>query len=124
MAGVRIDDRGLSRFQRQLKSYGVTADELKDVMFKIGNKVANDAKSLAPVRTGALRDSIRASKAQRTAVIRAGSAKVPYSSFNEWGTGAMDGTEFVTRAIEQNEDYAAKQVDAELDALARRYGVY
>ena len=121
MAGVRVE--GLNRYLRDLKKFGASIDDLKDIMYGIGQHVADEAKTLAPVRTGALQDSIRASKAQRTAVIRAGSAKVPYSSFVEWGTAVMEGQEPVTTAIENNQQYAASELDQGLEALARRYGL-
>lgn len=121
MAGVRIT--GLNQTIAALKKLGVDANDLKEVMFQIGNKVVGDAKSLTPARTGALRDSIRASKAQRKALIRGGSARVPYASFVEFGSVHNTAEQMVTTAITQNEQYAATTLDREFQSLINRYNL-
>lgn len=121
MTGVRIT--GLNKTILALKRLGVDANDLKEVMYGIGNKVVGDAKALTPVRTGALRESIRASKAQRKSVIRGGSARVPYASFVEFGSVHNTAEEMVTQAITANEQYAATKLDQELQSLINRYGL-
>lgn len=121
MAGVRIT--GLNQTLRALKKLGVEANDLKDAMFRIGNKVVGDAKRLTPVRTGALQGSIRASKAQRTAVIRGGSARVPYASFVEFGSVHNTAEQMVKDAITSNETYAATALDREMQSLINKYNL-
>jgi HK97 gp10 family phage protein len=121
MTGVRME--GFREFQRALRKLGAQAADFKEIMFPIGEKVVNDAKSLTPVRTGSLRDSIRASKAQNSVSIRAGKAKVPYASFVEWGTGSMSAQENITGAVEANEEYAKNKLDEGLQELINRLGL-
>ena len=121
MAGVRIT--GLNETIRALKRLGVEADDLKEIMYDIGNKVVDDAKALTPVLTGRLRESIRASKAQRKAVIRGGSARVPYASFVEFGSVHNTAANMVERAITNNERYAASKLDSEFQSLIRKYNL-
>lgn len=121
MAGVRIT--GLNETIRALRRLGVEANDLKEIMFDIGNKVVDDAKALTPVRTGRLRESIRASKAQRKSVIRGGSARVPYASFVEFGSVHNEAENMVERAITNNERYAATKLDSEFQSLIRKYGL-
>lgn len=121
MTGVRIT--GLNETIRALRRLGVEANDFKEVMYDIGNKVVEEAKALTPVRTGRLRDSIRASKAQRKSVIRGGSARVPYASFVEFGSVHNTAQQMVTRAITSNERYAATKLDSELQSLIRKYNL-
>lgn len=122
MAGVRFGP-DYSRFMRGLRRLGASAEDFKEVMHKIGSKVVVDAKRLTPVKTGALRNTIRTNKAQRKSVIKAGTARVNYASFVEFGSVHNDKEGMVKSAITSNETYAATTLDRELDSLARRYGL-
>lgn len=121
MAGVRIE--GLNKTIRSLQKLGVSVEDLKGAIEPITNKVVADAQRLTPVLTGALQASIRGSKAKNKAVIRGGTARVPYASFVEWGSIHNTATEMVTKAIIQNESFAATQLEREMDSLIRRYGL-
>lgn len=117
--GARVE--GLNRTIRQLTKLGVEASELKSAMSKISDKGVRDAKALAPVgATSALVDSIRGNKAKGKAIVKAGSAKVYYASFNEWGTSRITGKEFVTRAVQENRSFAVQQIEQELRAIIRK----
>lgn len=120
MTGVRVT--GLRDAQRTLTRIGASADDLKDVMFSIGNKIVQDVKALTPVRTGTLRDSFRASKTRSKAVIRGGNkGRVKYASFVEFGSVHNTAENMTRRAITQNEQYALQTLEHEIESLIRRY---
>lgn len=119
MAGVRIT--GLQATIRSLQKLGVSVDDLKGAIAPITNKVVEDAKRLTPVRTGKLSASIRGSKAKNKAVIRGGTARVPYASFVEFGSVHNTAVNMVTEAITSNEQFAATRLDQELQSLIQRY---
>lgn len=100
---------------------GVSVDDLKGAIAPITNKVVEDAKRLTPVRTGKLSASIRGSKAKNKAVIRGGTARVPYASFVEFGSVHNTAVNMVTEAITSNEQFAATRLDQELQSLIQRY---
>ncbi len=86
--GVKVT--GLNQAIRALRELGVPDQELKDAGSRAGELVANEAKSLVPVRTGKLRDSIRVSKTLRKVTISAGNNRtsrsgVPYANPIHWG---------------------------------------
>lgn len=70
---------GLRQFIKQLEVLGVDVADMKAAMNRIGNIVAQEARQLAPVRSGRLASSIRPSMAKNSATIRAGSVGVPYA---------------------------------------------
>lgn len=122
MAGVRVT--GLREVQRSLKKLGATAQDLKDAMSKISNKVVQDAKSLTPVRTGRLQSSVRGSKAQNKAVIRAGNnSSTKYASFVEYGSVHNEEEEMIRGAVTQNEQYATTTLENEIESLIERYNL-
>lgn len=118
-SGVRVD--GLRQAIRKLEQLGVAASDLKEAMYRIAQKPLSEAKSRAPHRTGALAASIRASKAKSKAVLRAGSAKVAYASFQEFGTSKNPERRFMRGAVQDNEGYVTSQLDLELKKLIARY---
>lgn len=71
------------------------------VVSDYGDKVEQAAKTLAPVRTGALRGSIVAHKHGLRVEVEAGEH---YGQFNEYGTSRMPPTPFMEPALAANED--------------------
>jgi HK97 gp10 family phage protein len=72
---------GLNEAIRGLRAIGVPSAEIGQASQEAGNLVANSARSLVPVRTGALRNTIRAKKIARKVVVSAGNNnKVPYAN--------------------------------------------
>lgn len=119
MAGVRIT--GLRETIRALEKLGVSVEDLKGAIEPITNKVVEDAKALTPVLTGALRESIRGSKAKNKAVIRGGTARTKYASFVEFGSVHNTAQHMIEDAIGNNQEYAVDKLDQELQSLIRRY---
>lgn len=83
--GVTLKTEGLAKASRALAKAGDYAEDQRDLMHSIGQLVANEAKTLAPVRSGAIRDSIRAGRGKTKAVVRAGFRRVPYAPVIHYG---------------------------------------
>lgn len=83
--GVKI--KGLRSVTKALQNVGVPNKEINQAAKKSAERVVNEAKTLAPVRSGKLRDSIRISATLTKGVsIKAGSAStVPYANPIHWG---------------------------------------
>ena len=83
-AGIKV--KGLKQSIKALQAIGVPASEIKLAGNRSGEIVANEARGLVPVRTGALRNSIRVSKALNKVSVSAGNNKrVPYANPIHWG---------------------------------------
>jgi HK97 gp10 family phage protein len=83
-AGVKV--KGYKQAIKALQAIGVPAAEIKAAGSEAGELVANQARALAPVRTGALRNSIRVSKALNRVSVSAGNNRsIPYANPIHWG---------------------------------------
>jgi HK97 gp10 family phage protein len=83
-AGVKV--KGYKQAIKALQAIGVPAAEIKAAGSDAGELVANQARALAPVRTGALRNSIRVSKALNRVSVSAGNNRsIPYANPIHWG---------------------------------------
>jgi HK97 gp10 family phage protein len=72
---------GLNEAIRNLRAMGVPSAEIGQASQEAGEIVANRARSLVPVRTGALRATIKAKKIARKVVVSAGNnTRVPYAN--------------------------------------------
>lgn len=74
---IRVE--GLKQLRKELKAAGVGYAELKGVGLQAATIVSQAAKPIAPQVTGALAGSIRPAGQAKGAVVRAGSAAVPYA---------------------------------------------
>ncbi|MFN9108681.1 MAG: HK97 gp10 family phage protein [Bacteroidota bacterium] len=87
--GIKV--QGLKQVNRALQAIGAPKDEIKAAGKEAGNIVANEARGLAPVRSGRLRDSIRAKGNPNGSVTveagnnRSGRTGVPYANPIHWG---------------------------------------
>lgn len=119
---IRID--GINKVVRDLKRFGVEVADLKTAFNKIGNIVVKEAVTLTPTLTGALAASIRASKTQNKAEVRAGSARVPYAGVQHYGGyHGITGSHFLTDAIAAKQGEVLNTLDSELNALIGRLGL-
>lgn len=83
-AGIKV--KGYKQAIKALQAIGVPAAEIKAAGSQAGDLVANQARALAPVRSGALRNSIRVSKALNRVSVSAGNNRsVPYANPIHWG---------------------------------------
>ncbi len=87
--GVKV--KNLREINKALDAIGVPKDAIKDAGKESGELVANQARGLVPVRTGNLRNSIRAGATARGKItVKAGnnrnsSSGVPYANPIHWG---------------------------------------
>lgn len=92
MAGDIIKIEGLMELQAHLKAaQDGSQKDLRLLLNEVAEVVAVEARTKAPVRTGRLRQSIRALSQQRYAIVAGGSAKVPYFGFIDYGNVTRGG---------------------------------
>lgn len=83
-SGVKV--KGLNAVTKALRNVGVPNKAITDAAKRSADKVINEAKTLAPVRSGALRDSIRiGARATGKITISAGKNSIPYANPIHWG---------------------------------------
>jgi hypothetical protein len=120
--GVRIT--GLNEVLRDFQDFGVSIDDLKAAFARIADKGAQSAARHAPVKSGALRASIRGSRAKNAARIRAGTAvKVPYAGAINygWRKRNIKPQLFMQAADREVSPTAWQEVENELNHLIGRY---
>ena len=110
---------GLRETVRTLERLGVEVQDLKAGFKKAGNVVVDEAKTIVPVRSGKLMNTIRASNTKNKAVVRAGGARVPYAGVIHWGWPAhgIEATHYLTDAAERKEAQVVSVIDDELNRL-------
>ncbi len=122
MSGVRV--KGLRETVRSLERMGIEVADLKATFHKIGSTVAAEAVSLTPTQTGALANSIRASKTKNKSEIRAGSARVVYAGvINYGGYNNITGVHFLDKAVENKQDEAISIMETDLNRLIQSLGL-
>lgn len=122
-SGVQIT--GLRETVRALERFGVASEDLKQAFGAISDQVVVEAGRIVPHRSGRLASTIRPAKTKNKAVVRAGTAAAAYAGVINfgWPDRGIAATQFLTGpANEHAEDYA-RQIDANLQALIRRYGL-
>jgi hypothetical protein len=82
--GVRELSRALGKADADLKT------ELRLIHKDVAGVVSDEARNLVPVRSGALRDSIRPLGTQRVGRVAAGKARVPYAGPIHFGWPARN----------------------------------
>lgn len=99
---------------------------MSDIDFTvIANEGMRLAARFAPRRSGRLRASIKANKAKSKAVIRAGSARVPYAGAINYGWRArnIDPSNFMQRADEVLRRTVPKTLERQMKRMIRRQGL-
>lgn len=117
--GVRVE--GLREVVRNLERLGVEAEDLKAAFSAIAGQVVTEASGMVPVLTGALKNTIRPARTKNKAVVRAGTARVPYAGVINYGRAGAGGTGFLTTPANRDPEGKARQIEAALDDLIRRY---
>jgi hypothetical protein len=117
-SAIRVD--GLAKVVRDLERFGVSTDDLKDAFGGISKDVAAEAGARVRVRTGALAATIRPARTKNKAVVRAGSAGVPYAGIINY---ARPGDEFLTGPANENPGEKIARIERELDQLITRHGL-
>jgi hypothetical protein len=109
MARPTVEIEGLNKLLRALEKLDEEAKQsFKDVGGRVGKLVAEQAREEAPVRSGALRGTIRAANTGRGAKVRAGSKRVPYAGpiHFGWRDRNIQSNRFLYRAVDKKVDVA------------------
>jgi hypothetical protein len=77
--GTTVEAQGMRQLRRRLSMLDKEFDDLKGLHQDLAEIVMNRALALAPVRTGRLKQSIRAAGTQTAGRVRAGFKRVPYA---------------------------------------------
>jgi hypothetical protein len=128
-SGIKV--KGYKASIKSLQAIGVPNAEIKAAGSAAGELVAAEARSLVPVRSGALRQSIRVSKALGKVEIKAGNEnRIPYANPIHWGW-IYDKDNFVRKNIKPSPFFSAslkkkreevyKKYYAEMDRLIAKY---
>lgn len=124
MATTSVRVSGLNKCIRSLQKFGVEVEDLKAVFSRISNVVIDDARNLINSRSGDLAGSLRASKTKNKAIVRAGSARVPYAGVIEYGGyNGITPQEYLQGAAEQNQSKAVQMMQTGINALITKYGL-
>lgn len=124
MAAPGVHIEGLRETIRTLNRLGVEDQDLKQAFKKIGTKVAGDAKTFVPYKTGRLANTIKPSNTKNKSVVRAGSARVPYAGVIHYGGyNNIQPHPFLTDAVLKNRETAVKEMEAELQKLINALGL-
>ena len=82
-SGIKVE--GLKDLNKALRLIGIPAKEMNAAAKKSGQAVLRESVTLVPVRTGALRNSIKLSSTLKGIIIRAGNeGKVRYANPIHW----------------------------------------
>lgn len=85
-ADTALKVTGGRELRATLKKAGLDLQDLKDAHQQVADMVRDIAAANAPVRSGRLRNSVRASGTKTSAIVRAGTARtVPYGPAVHWG---------------------------------------
>lgn len=105
MARPALEVDGARQLRRALKQAGINVQDLKDAHREAAELVKRAADPDAPRRSGALASSTRAAGTQAAAIVRAGSARVPYAAPIHWGWPArhIDAQPWIADAAERTE---------------------
>lgn len=135
MAGVpggSIKVEGLQQTIKSLQALGVDKSEIQNANLEAANTLLRQARPLVPVRTGRLRNSLKASKTQYYAQVRAGSNAVPYANPIHWGwfrdkqTGVNRNVlpqPFFSKALGYTYDQIIRDYDRNMQQLLNKYGI-
>lgn len=117
----RIEVHGARELERAMRHVQDGLKDLKDLNEAIGQMVADEARERVPVRTGALRGTIRPARRARGATVRAGSRKVPYAGPVHFGWPArnIDPQPFLYDAIDARRGEVIEAYRDRVDTLIR-----
>lgn len=90
MAKAAYEIEGARELRRQLRKASGDLGDLRNLHAEVGRIVEPVAKGKVPVRSGALRASLRSSGTTTAAIVRAGYARVPYARPIHWGWPARN----------------------------------
>ncbi len=120
MAQPAIRVEGLREVLRDLERFGASTDDLRAAFGAIAATVAAEAGGIVRRDTGRLAGTIRPGRAKNKAIVRAGSAAVPYAGVVNYH---RPGDVFLTGPANRDPDEKARMIEAELSALIVKHGL-
>ncbi len=124
MVGVRIE--GAKELRRALRQVADDArSDLKPVHADVAGIVADTAQQMAPIRTGSLAASIRSSGTLTKAIVRAGTARIPYAGVIHFGWPRRNITPqpFLYDAMDRRRAEVLERYHDGVDAIIKRRGL-
>lgn len=121
MTGPEITIRGVNELARDLHKFDPDMLEvLKDSNQQVSEHAAGYVRAEAPVRSGALAGTVRVGRTARSAVVKIGSARVPYAGPINYGWRAhnIEPNPFIERAKDRALPELAALVERKLRDLA------
>jgi len=118
---VRLRVEGLGKTLRALSAAGADAEDMRDLMHKLGLVVVEAARPRTPARSGALEGTIRAGRGKTKAVVRAGTARVPYAGVIHYGWPAHNIAPhpYLTDALDASRGEVLSDLDDGITQLLR-----
>jgi HK97 gp10 family phage protein len=110
---------GMADLQIAFKAIGVPVDAIKAANRESGQAVVKEARNQSPVRSGALRKSIRIANVSTNVKIRAGFKKIPYANPIHWGW-FYDRESFIYKNIKPN-PFMARALGYTRDEVIKTY---
>lgn len=121
MVRLRVEVKGTAKVIATLQKAKVRMSDFSEAWKRIGGKIQRDAMVLAPVLTGRLARSIRASKSKTRATVRAGRANIPYAGVIHYGGyNNIQAHPFLTTALHANAGYAVNEIQDEIQQIIRQ----
>lgn len=98
---TRVQWEGVHELRATLRRAGANLGDLKVTHVQVAEHIRPVARAGAPVRSGALAATVRASGTKSDAFVRAGFARVPYANPIHWGWPArgIRANRFVSKAV-------------------------
>lgn len=111
----------LRRALRQVKDRELD-DEMKKIHADLAREIVDRALPNVPVRTGALKATVRAAGTVRDAIGRAGKASVPYAAPIHWGwpKHGIKGRPFLTDAAQSVEKDITERYDRQVAEMLEK----
>lgn len=120
-SGVYVE--GLRETVRNLERFGVEVADLKEAFVEIADQVATEGRRIVPTDSGRLAASIKPAKTKNKAVVRSGSARVPYAGVINygWPSRGIRAADFLTGPANRNPERYAEAINDNLRRLIDRY---
>lgn len=117
---------GLKELQRELNKLGADAkNDMKPAHQEAAKTVAEASRPLAPVLTGRLAESLRASATKTSGRVRAGNVSVPYAGpiHFGWPARAIRANPFIYHALDERRADVVALYDKRMGEIIAKHGL-
>ncbi|HTW15133.1 MAG TPA: hypothetical protein VMF51_08385 [Nocardioides sp.] len=121
--GFKVE--GLDAVLRDLRRLGLDINDLKDAFAKIAAEGAQKVQTRIPRRSGRLAGTARGNRAKSKAVVRVGSAAVPYAGPINYGWPArsIEPAGFMQDVDQDMRPIAVQRLEDDINAKIRQRGL-